>query len=121
MSKGGGNRIIRGGCFLIVVLWYVSPPLSFLPPLCFSLTSGANKAHKKFHHKEFWAPKGGPDSLYVWPFFLYFEGRRGPKHKEFEGSGVAWRWSGMGVSGEILCVYALCRGLKTETATKNLH
>ena len=37
--------------------------------------------------------------------FPDFDGKTGPKHKEFEGSGVP-------LSGEILYVYALFRGLK---------
>ena len=46
-------------------------------------------------------------------FFLYFEGQRGPMHKEFRGvkgspggGGSAWE-----VSVEILYVYAFFRGL----------
>ena len=43
--------------------------------------------------------------------FLYFEGTRGPKHKECEGPGAPWTG---GFSGEILYVYGLFRGLIKE-------
>ena len=45
-------------------------------------------------------------------FFLCFEGKEGPKHREF--SGVRGPWTGgsrRGVSGEMFYVYAFFRGL----------
>ena len=53
----------------------------------------------------------GPRNSLCLAFFLYFEGRGGPEHKEFVGSGVPWR-GGLrgGVSGEILSVCAFFSG-----------
>ena len=70
----------------------------FSGPFWGALMSGANKAREEFQHKELWRPL--PEIL---SFIL--RGKEAP-NKEFEGSGV---WDG--VSGEILYVYALLRGL----------
>ena len=54
---------------------------------------------REFQHKEYWAPYDPPpgNSLCL-GFFLYFEGKGGPKHKEFTGSGVL-RGGGGGLGG----------------------
>ena len=49
--------------------------------------------------------------LFMYGSFLYFEGQRGPIHKQFGGSGA--RWGGQSaweVSVEILYVYAFWGG-----------
>ena len=51
---------------------------------------------KNFSIKNFERPKSLPPKiLFMFGFFLYFEGKGGPKHKEFMGSGVegggSWR------------------------------
>ena len=65
---------------------------------------------KNFSIKNFGSPKTPPQKKkkFMFGFFLYFEGKGGPKHKEFMGLGVPWRGggSGRGVSGEIVYVYA---------------
>ena len=49
--------------------------------------------------------------LYVWAFFLYFEGKEAPNIKNLRGQGSLRRGrSRRGVSGEILYVYALFFG-----------
>ena len=36
-------------------------------------------------------PKNLPKTFFMFGLFLYFEGKGGPKHKEFAGSRVPWR------------------------------
>ena len=74
--------------------------------------SSAKKAREEILHKKFGAPRPPPlEILYVGFFFflLYFEGKRGPKHKEFCGVKCPFggRGLGGGVSAQILYVYAL--------------
>ena len=48
----------------------------------------------------------------MYGIFLYFEGQRGPIHKQFRGSGAPWGGgSAWEVSVEILYVYAFFGGL----------
>ena len=48
--------------------------------------------------------------FFMFGLFLYFERKRGPKHKEVDVQGsLGGVWEGL--SGEILYVYALFRGL----------
>ena len=61
-------------------------------------------AKREIQHKEFGGPQDPP----------LFEGKRGPKHKEFAGSGGHLGGGGLGggVSAQILYVYALFWFLK---------
>ena len=70
---------------------------------------------KKFSIKNFGPPKTPPPQkkkLFMFGLFPAFEGKGGPKHKEFMESAVPWRGgSRRGVSGKIVYVYAFFRGL----------
>ena len=70
----------------------------------------AQKKHtKNFSIKNFGAPKTPPPlKFFMFGFFLCFEGKGGPKHKEFTGvrGPLGGGGSRKGVSGEILYVYA---------------
>ena len=72
------------------------------------------KHAKNFSRKHFGARKPPAPKFFTLAFCLYFDGKRGPKHKEFCGvRSLLEGGSGRGVSGEILFVYALSRGLIT--------
>ena len=78
--------------------------------------SCAKKKHaKKFSIKNLGAPKT-PSKFFMQAFFLCFEGKkkRGPKHKEFAGSGVGGLGGGVSVSAQILPSCLLCPFLVTD-------
>ena len=77
-------------------------PLSNAP-----LSGAKKKAREEIQHKNFGGPKAPPPSkFFMQAFLLHFEGKRGPKHKEFAGSGVPWGRAGRGGGG--FCPNSLC-------------
>ena len=77
----------------------------------FSCIRAQIKHTKKFSIKNFGTPKTAHLNSLCLGFFLCFEEKGGPKHKEFTGvRGPLGGGLGGGVSGNILYVYAFSRG-----------
>ena len=79
-----------------------------------------NKIAKNFRIKNFGGPQDhSPEILYFWPFRNPgFEGKRGPKHKEFAGSGVLGGGGGSGKGGFWRNSLCLCSGLVSEKSSR---
>ena len=75
-----------------------------------------------FSIKNFGPPKTPPQKkeMFMFGLFLYFEGKGGPKHKEFLGSGVPWRGGDLG-GGFLANCLCLCLFSGPEGLHANAH